>query len=607
MASLEILTQREAVVDWLLAELENRRERGWRPVAVLACTFTFDSEVWEEVLAKMHEAMGLDEEDAGRMPTDVVCDKRFYKGHKAGYDVRRWAGSQLFHPKLIMVLYEDEVLWVDGSFNLTHWGLRKNREIALCHMPGDTSLPKELRLLLSRLPKSTAAEVIHGLTINARTAALPGRYFSSVAGPIGPRALAKYKGRATEIHVMAPFVGQEEEGQHAFDGAWLDRLAVEHPTATFHFYLPKISETPPTVQGDKALFVELQARLRSGRLYIHPVGQGDGPLHAKLLALVIPRKRSVRCRILVGSPNMTSAALTKRKGNIETAWSFQQYWESVRSFLGKVAEKAVPLNKLRFKAPRISAKATWNALAEATYDRTTRELRVIWEDKKRFPPARTIIRYRGKTLTPLKGDLIKPFVMSDELASLETVDREGRAQSAFCPIVLDDQNAPDFCGDDDAEEMSPDEWLETLGALRRHNDHRKKPVKTRDGSKTEAGSFSNSFDASEKVRGLAAKIRYVEDKLFKEPPAPGKEWANRLKLLRDVFAAQRDDPKAGDRVWRFWVRYEFWRLAQRMSTCGQISLDCRREIRGLAGGWRRQLGAKRLPGNSGSLARRLLT
>ncbi len=113
------------------ASLEERwltifRELG-EPEAILACTYTFNAEFFEKLLARFAEVACEGEMSEGRsftrLPVDVVCDRTRYSGHHIGFNVSFWPNSRrLFHPKLFIALFRSEVVWSDGSMNLTPAG-----------------------------------------------------------------------------------------------------------------------------------------------------------------------------------------------------------------------------------------------------------------------------------------------------------------------------------------------------------------------------------------------------------------------------------------------------------------------------------------------------
>src|SRR4051812_35936223 len=127
---------------------------GSRPRAVLACTYPLGASIFGEVLDRIAEAIGIDSADFTRIPVNVVCDKTLYRGHGADrrFHVDLYAGKELFHPKLLIVLTGTEVIWLSGSGNLTASGYCSNREIALLEEPGNLTLPQPLRRLLGKLP-----------------------------------------------------------------------------------------------------------------------------------------------------------------------------------------------------------------------------------------------------------------------------------------------------------------------------------------------------------------------------------------------------------------------------------------------------------------------
>lgn len=58
-------------------------------------------------------------------------------GFPLGLNVSFWPNCRrLFHPKLFIGHFKSEVVWSDGSMNLTPAGWHRNREIAILHRPG---------------------------------------------------------------------------------------------------------------------------------------------------------------------------------------------------------------------------------------------------------------------------------------------------------------------------------------------------------------------------------------------------------------------------------------------------------------------------------------
>jgi hypothetical protein len=121
------------------------------PDALLACTFTFHADFFADLLARFAESACASGAGLGRLfthlPVDVVCDRSRYAGHRIGFNVTLWpTAARLFHPKLLVALFRHEVVWSDGSLNLTPAGWHRNREIAMLHRPRSRSLPRQLPL-----------------------------------------------------------------------------------------------------------------------------------------------------------------------------------------------------------------------------------------------------------------------------------------------------------------------------------------------------------------------------------------------------------------------------------------------------------------------------
>ena len=136
-----------SVLERLCERLEAHRSR---PRAILGCSYPFEGSTFGEILDCIADALQIDYGNLNRIPIDVVCDAKLYRGHTpdARYRVHLYPHSELLHPKLLIVLLEDQVLWISGSGNITRAGFCSNREIMLLHEPDDLTLPAPLRKLL---------------------------------------------------------------------------------------------------------------------------------------------------------------------------------------------------------------------------------------------------------------------------------------------------------------------------------------------------------------------------------------------------------------------------------------------------------------------------
>ncbi len=93
-------------------------------------------------------------------------------------------------------------------------------------------------------------------------------------------------------------------------------------------------------------------------------------------------KRTQRAYILVGSPNMTFAALLApaTQCNIEAAWIFNERWEDARRLLRTIGSKGRSINDAEFVAPSVNRVNAWMPLRHATYDPLHHTLRLEWRN-----------------------------------------------------------------------------------------------------------------------------------------------------------------------------------------------------------------------------------
>ena len=579
------------------ASLEDRwlavfRELG-EPQALLACTFTFHADFFADLLARFAEASCESASSKGRsfthLPIDVVCDRAWYNGHRVGYNVTLWPNSsRLFHPKLLIGLFSDEVVWSDGSLNLTPAGWHRNREMAMLHRPRLRTLPRELRELLAALSGVAAAQRILDSTSNQRAADLPGLYLTSLDAPIGPRFVSAAPRHAEEVHLVAPFFEKDESLEPSLDDRWLRLLAQRYPSAHFHIYLPELEAEPLRVQGCREMFQKLERQL-AHRIALHPVAPAPGHLHGKLACLVHTPRRIQRARILVGSPNMTHAALMAptSHGNVESAWIFDERWQDAKRIFRGLGSKARLIDDADFEEPPMSRVAAWMPLRRATYDPLQRELRVEW--KEADDARRTIVRYAGHPLS-LGHDGCHNFALVNGIGWLVTRKRDGGAAEGCCPIEVPVELLP-AC-QTDATKRTPEEWLRMLGAVSADGIE----IGSRDTTKHGEGKLdpSGGFEWSERVRDLAARMRYIEGALGDEAlNSVEREWL--LKLFLHIYDSH--DPSAimgtHEQIWRAWVRLELWRAAENLATTSTTKTD-RALWRARAQRLRRRLGVSRL-------------
>jgi len=582
------------------ASLEERwfavfRELG-EPEALLGCTYTFNAEFFSDLLAVFANAVCEGGVGEGRsfahVPVDVVCDKTRYRGHHVGYNVSRWSNSaRLFHPKLFIALFSNEVIWSDGSLNLTPAGWQSNREVAMLHRPKSKTLPRQLRELLEVLPEVTAAKRILDETSNVHADDLPGEFVTSLHGSIGSRYFDTAPKHADELHLVAPFFEQGSTNAAPLDVVWLRKLVRRYPDARFHIYLPQLETEPLRVQGSREMFVTAEHELRTPIIF-HPVEKDPGPLHGKIACIVHTPKRTQRAFMLIGSPNMTHSALLApvSSSNIEVAWFFEKRWRKVERFLSSLGTRKCSIDDIhQFVPPLIDRKSVWMPLRRATFDPLKRKLQVEWEDAA--DANRTVLRYAGKTLALVDKVHVQPFQLIDGIGWLETRKRGGGTRAGCCPIEIPVELLP-ACKNN-AVERTPDEWLKMLGAISEDgvgSDNRSDLAK-HENEKT----FGARFEWSDRVRDLAARMRYLEGALIEKTIASvEQQWLH--KLFQHIYDAHdlgaTSDVK--DQIWRSWVRIELWHAARRIShrvPSGQEQAIWRKRAKRL----RRRLSIAKLP------------
>ncbi len=541
------------------------RELG-EPEAILACTYTFNAEFVAELLTRFSEAACEGSIGEGRsftrLPVAVVCDSTRYRGHRIGFNVSSWQNSKrLFHPKLLIALFDREVVWSDGSLNLTPAGWRRNREIAMLHRPGSMALPRQLREMLEELPQVVAARMILEETITARLNDLPGEFVTSLQSPIGLRFLAGAPKSVEEVHLVCPFFEKDESCGVSLDEKWLGQLAQRYPKAHFHVYLPQLEANPLRVQGCRGVFEMAQLQLKHPILF-HTVEAAPGPLHGKVACLVHTPGRIQRAYILVGSPNMTNAALLapSSRGNVETAWILDTRWKKARRFLRTLGSSTCSLADAEFVEPSIVRVNAWMPLRYATYDPLRYTLRVEW--KNASDRGHTLLRYAGKPFLLDDGTQAHPFKLKDGISWLVTRKRGGGAVDGCCPIDVPVELLP-ACSNS-ARERTPEEWLAMLGAVWAEG------VAVGGEKGTGGGGNGQSLDSkfrwSELVRDLASRMRYIQETFYDET-LNSVERKRLLELFQHIYDSY--DPsactRASDRVWRGWVRVELWHTAKVLS------------------------------------------
>lgn len=603
---VEVLSGSKAVFPELLKTISTLG----MPRAILACTFAFQEEVFGAILQNLCAELDIEYSDLRKIPIDVICDKKMYRGHPAGYNVIFWPDqSRLFHPKILLFLFEDQVVWVDGSINLTVQAWQENREIAMIHAPGCLALPSELRELLEKVTGlSPAAEAILSVVRNNEPAdAFPRKFYSSVSTAILPRFLERIGSRrlrnVQEIRVLAPFMGAKDNADPE-DGAeegLLNYLREYCPYAKLRVYLPLVgTEKPYKLLCSSSLLKWM--RQESSNLVVYGVIEEDRKLHGKILAIRVLSKRD-KGYILVGSPNMTTAALISPKGNIETAWGVRTWWDKVESLFSTVPSIHIAdLNKVRNMSPKFLSGKSWPALQNASYDVVKRELSITWSTAKthigdKYSEHNTELRYARKPVKLNGKTTISPFILNEDICWIETHPKHAESKDYMpgrIPICI---SGMEWLGlHQDPGVPTPEGLLRMLGAM-----PKEKGGRTGGGMPGAASGVdgSNYFELSARVRDLCERISFARDWLAEECWSDA-EWKRRVKFLGEIFCSHTPEAKnidQNEKIWRIWVRFEFWRLVKDVSHSTVISSTKKRAfLRKTARRWRRGLtGTTKIP------------
>ncbi len=232
----------------------------------------------------------------------------------------------------------------------------------------------------------------------------------------------------------------------------------------------------------------------------------------------------------------------------------------------------------------------------ARYDPLRRELRVDW--KNVHDARRTIVRYGGHPVL-LENGVCDNFEISDGVGWLETHRRGGGVSTGRCPIEVPVELLPACQGY--REEPTPEEWLKMLGAL-----WADEPL-VGNGSIAKHGKGDRQqnveFQWSERVRDLAARMRYLENSVIDQDlNSVQRAWL--LKLFSQIYDSHNPAVASNEheQIWRMWVRVELWHAAANIAALVPSKTE-RAFWRTRARHLRRNLGISNLSGASRSQMR----
>lgn len=426
-----------------------------RVVAALFSTFTFSRDYFERVPLPLVTADGrlLD-----RIPISVILDPKQYCGHGIGYDPVRGPSARLWHPKFIVVMTEsfgeNETILAIGSGNLTRNGWEMNQELFHVERFATWSLPQPLMSLLkepwvkeSRFA-AWARDAKVSLALGSRRSIL-----GSWEKPLwGQLHFVSRKKKWTTAHVVTPFsdAAGDDDDDAKMCGPFFNNLvsvaASKHSRLTV--YLRAADPSAKTAFGDPEVFRRLSKKVR---LRIEAVIPESGrPLHAKLVALRSGGKWSA----VLGSPNATGPAFTKRDGNMELCCELTKLGTSVPKGL-LPRGKEVKISKIQLPL-RAKVKPRWECLESAAYDGKKQELILTW--KGGHSPKDSRVLHAGRELRGCKLSLT-----TGSQQFLETAPRGpaiGNFDHGFVPIEVSDQ--VELPAGSDESDMSAADWLACL-------------------------------------------------------------------------------------------------------------------------------------------------
>jgi len=288
---------------------------------------------------------------------------------------------------------------------------------------------------------------------------------------------------------------------------------------------------------------------------------------------------------------MTNAALLAPPswGNVEVAWILDERWADARRLLRAIASKGRAIDDAEFVEPSMDRVTAWMPLRRATYDPLHRALRVEWKDAA--DARRTDLRYAERSVSLDNGTLAQSFALVDGISWLVTRKHGGGAVDGCCPIDIPVELLPACV--QIGTDRTPEEWLRMLGAVlaKGEDDSGRNGVSPGEVEPNQG----KTFEWSERVRDLAARMRYIEKTFCDKTLNPVEEqW--QLRLFQRIFDSH--DPavivNAHEQVWRVWVRLELWLVARNLSTSTASRRD-RASWRERARRLRRGLGIATVP------------
>lgn len=560
--------------------------------AAFFTSYTFGPSFFEgDVLNPITEDGSL----RGLVPVTVVVDRHRYGGSNYGYEVVRFPGNRLWHPKIMLLMVCDKgnrkprTIFGISSANLTRSGWEQNDELVSLQDWPDWRIPSLVRAWLKQawLRQSHFANWATAHADERKKLPYDHRLFSSLDQPLWPQLVENYRVTGwDEAHLVAPFHDRSDpdvdrEMANQGHGGFLQQLCglARSGKSRLHLYLaPSMDEEGKCcVAADRRSLDRIGRRVKLELRMIKP--RNGGLFHAKLMAI----RRGASWCLVTGSPNATSAALVTPKGNVETALCREHKGGTIpKSFLPD--SRRASLDQLQ-SLPQVVKEVVWDALDTAVYDVKRRKLKLTW--RQGYGPGNTELIFDGKRITPRAFD-----PGNSPCRSLQTKPRSTHPKPVApgcCPLVWKDE-VPDV-GRTRPPTMSPDDWLAQLGSVLASPLNERGELDRTDGSTgPREARLDVPFEWSARVKRLDASLCSLGTQLQQDPPAPLLSF-----LMRDVVGTWKaHDPcvrgiSEAELAWRKWVRAGLWQVLDRMPGRSAAAQQARAQAKSWARSIRRKL------------------
>ncbi len=542
----------------LLDEIAIAVQQHGRPIYALFTTYTFDANLFASQFLPI--LCGEFAEDDQRVGLVVVSDARSYSGHRLGPWVTTWPGTELFHPKLALLVFHETTLLFAGSGNLTNAGQYCQIEVLGKETWDRRGLPSGLVPLVSRLDGPLPRALLKLDRLGSRS------FACSLETNFAKRLK---RGRIDELLIVSPYFDAHESGEPD-DLRFLADLLKDRAPRTVRVVIPVEESTSKNhaskVQIDPKILGAIGKPLR---LYGVDPNCGGRRLHAKLIALY----RKDRVRLLFGSANATTSGMTRK--NVEAGW----FVDSTRSeieqwFRGqKLFDCRLDPNAVQFERPSQKlAMGLRSPLRCARLDQVEETLTLVWHSDA--DAASTEVIYEGKQLRP-RQNIVCEFRLGIDWFVRTRTARQHRFSFAPIEITRELSGARRL---EDPSDTSAGSLLDRLVAAPEIETRLSTGTRRR-ASARENQSITPEQPLHDRIRKLAAAMALARRQLQDELP---QRMATLALLVR--IARAHDPCEAGiphrEALWRYWVRVEIARViaSTRRTTA---TVEARRRLKDL--------------------------